>query len=85
MTSDTNNPNTLGATRTIISVDAMGGDLGPAAVVAGISRSARQNPDIGFIVSGDKPALEALFAKKHGLAERCDSPRRRSRHHGCQA
>ncbi len=72
MTSDTNNPTTLGATRTIISVDAMGGDLGPAAVVAGISRSAKQNPDIGFIVSGDKPTLEALFAKKPGLAERCE-------------
>ena len=72
MTSDTNTPNTLGAARTIISVDAMGGDLGPAAVVAGISRSARQNPDIGFIVSGDKPTLEALFAKKRGLAERCE-------------
>ena len=72
MTSDTNTPTTLGATRTIISVDAMGGDLGPAAVVAGISRSARQNPDIGFIVSGDKPTLDALFAKKRDLAERCE-------------
>jgi len=50
----------------------MGGDLGPAAVVAGISRSARQNPGIGFIVSGDKPTLEALFAKKRDLAERCE-------------
>jgi len=72
MTSDTNIPQALGATRTIISVDAMGGDLGPAAVVAGISRSARKNPDIGFIVSGDKPTLEALFAKKGDLAGRCE-------------
>ncbi len=72
MTSDTNTPTSLGATRTVISVDAMGGDLGPAAVVAGISRSARENPDIGFIVSGDKPTLEALFAKKRDLADRCE-------------
>lgn len=72
MTSDTNTPTSLGATRTVISVDAMGGDLGPAAIVAGISRSARENPDIGFIVSGDKPTLEALFAKKRDLADRCE-------------
>ena len=72
MTSDTNTPTTLGATRTIISVDAMGGDLGPAAVVAGISRSAHLNPEIGFIVSGDKPTLESLLTKKSGLAERCE-------------
>jgi len=50
----------------------MGGDLGPAAVVAGISLSARQNPDIGFIVSGDGPALQALFAKNPDLAKRCE-------------
>ena len=72
MTSDTNTPTTLGAARTVISVDAMGGDLGPAAIVAGISRSAAQNPDIGFIVSGDKPTLETLFADKHYLADRCE-------------
>lgn len=71
MTSDTNIPQASDAERTIISVDAMGGDLGPAAVVAGISRSAKQNPDIGFIVSGDKPTLEALFAKTR-VADRCE-------------
>ena len=43
-----------GSERTIISVDAMGGDRGPAAVVAGISRSAKKNPDIGFILHGPK-------------------------------
>ncbi len=53
-----------GAGRTIISVDAMGGDRGPAAVVAGISRSAKVNPDIGFILHGPKSDLEKLVAKK---------------------
>ncbi|WP_428539964.1 phosphate acyltransferase PlsX [Profundibacter sp.] len=72
MTSDTNTPNAQGAGRTIISVDAMGGDLGPAAVVAGISLSARKNPDIGFIVSGDEAALKSLFAKNPDLAKRCE-------------
>ena len=37
---------TAGADRIIISVDAMGGDRGPAAVVAGISMSAKKNPDL---------------------------------------
>ncbi len=72
MTSDTNTPNAPGAGRTIISVDAMGGDLGPAAVVAGISLSARKNPDIGFIVSGDEPTLKSLFAKNPSLADRSE-------------
>jgi len=72
MTADLNTPTAQGAPRTVISIDAMGGDLGPAAIVAGISRSARQNPDIGFIVSGDGPTLKALFAKKRDLAERCE-------------
>lgn len=72
MTSDTNTPTAPGAARTIISIDAMGGDLGPAAIVAGITRSAAKNPDIGFIVSGDAPTLKALFAKNRKLADRCE-------------
>lgn len=61
-----------GAKRTIISVDAMGGDRGPAAVVAGLALSAVKNPDIGFIVHGDKSQLEKLISKKRGLADRCE-------------
>ncbi|WBU60853.1 phosphate acyltransferase PlsX [Paracoccus albus] len=55
----------------VISVDAMGGDHGPAAVVAGIEKSAEKNPDISFIVHGPEPELSRLIAKKRGLAERC--------------
>ena len=51
--------------RTIISVDAMGGDSGPAAVVAGISRSAEINPDLGFILHGPAATLQPLVAKKN--------------------
>lgn len=59
-----------GAGRTIISVDAMGGDRGPAAVVAGIARSAKINPDIGFILHGPKDQLQKLVSKKKSLAGR---------------
>ena len=37
---------TEGPRKTTISVDAMGGDRGPAAVVAGLALSAKANPDI---------------------------------------
>ena len=50
----------------------MGGDRGPAAVVAGLALSADKNPDIGFILHGDKPKLEKLVAKRRGLTEVCE-------------
>ena len=61
-----------GAGRTIISIDAMGGDHGPAAVVAGISRSASKNPDIGFILHGPKAELKRLVARRKILADRVE-------------
>ncbi|KIN64841.1 Phosphate:acyl-ACP acyltransferase PlsX [Sulfitobacter noctilucicola] len=58
--------------RTLISVDAMGGDKGPAAVVAGCSLSARINPDIAFVLHGDSEQLTPLIAKYAELQGRCD-------------
>jgi len=49
----------------------MGGDRGPAAVVAGISKSASKNPDIRFIVHGPQDVLAPLVAKRK-LEELCD-------------
>ena len=54
-----------------MSVEAMGGDLGPAAVVAGIDKSAHKNPDIGFILHGPKSVLEPLVAKRKILSGIC--------------
>lgn len=54
----------------VISVDAMGGDRGPAAVVAGLGISARQNSDIRFALHGDKDVLVPLVARQPGLADR---------------
>ncbi len=65
-------PSAKGAPRTVISVDAMGGDRGPAAVVAGIVASADKNPDIRFIVHGDEEALTGLIARHAGLSDRCE-------------
>ncbi|TCL09694.1 phosphate:acyl-[acyl carrier protein] acyltransferase [Shimia isoporae] len=58
--------------RTVISVDAMGGDRGPAAVVAGISLSAKKNPDIAFILHGPEAKLRRLVAKRRNLEGRVE-------------
>ncbi len=55
----------------VISVDAMGGDNGPTAVVQAMAESASKNPEIGFIVHGDAKVLEPLIASA-GIADRCD-------------
>jgi len=55
----------------VISIDAMGGDRGPAAVVAGMALSANKNTDIRFIVHGDKAVLTPLVAKRKQLAGIC--------------
>ena len=57
--------------RVVISVDAMGGDQGPAAVVTGLQLSARRNPEIAFLLHGDQAVLEPLVRRQRGLAERC--------------
>jgi glycerol-3-phosphate acyltransferase PlsX len=71
MTAQTDQNNAK-ARHTLISVDAMGGDEGPAAVVAGCSLSAKLNSDIGFILYGDAAALTALVAKRPELSGRCE-------------
>jgi len=71
MTAD-RDPSETRADRTIISVDAMGGDMGPATVVAGINKSARKNDDIGFILHGRREVLEPLVARRRTLAGRCE-------------
>lgn len=59
-----------GAPRIVISVDAMGGDNGPAAVVAGLVISARDFPDADFLLHGDEAQLAPLLAKTPQLAAR---------------
>ncbi|WP_116131777.1 phosphate acyltransferase PlsX [Tropicimonas sp. IMCC34043] len=58
------------AGKIVISVDTMGGDHGPTAVVAGCALSAKKNPDIGFILHGPEPVLAPLVARRH-LDGRC--------------
>ncbi len=57
---------------TVLSIDAMGGDRGPAAIVSGMAKSVEKNPDLRFIVHGARPELERLIERRRGLMERCE-------------
>lgn len=62
---------TTGTARPVtISVDAMGGDRGPAAVITGIAKSAERNPDVAFLVHGPAGVLKPLIDKRR-LGGRC--------------
>jgi glycerol-3-phosphate acyltransferase PlsX len=64
------NPGAGNAQTTVISVDAMGGDRGPAAVVAGLGISAAQHSDVSFILHGDQAVLRPLLDRQPGLSGR---------------
>ena len=59
-----------GSSRFVISVDAMGGDRGPAAVVAGLALCAATMPEADFILHGDEAELGRLLARQPGLMGR---------------
>lgn len=63
-------PATDGPRRIVISVDAMGGDRGPAAVVAGLSLSATAHPDVDFILHGNDAELTRLVEREAPLKGR---------------
>ncbi len=60
----------------VISVDAMGGDSGPAPVIAGIQRCSRKNPDLRFLVHGRGSDLEPLVRRRRvgRVVEIVDAP-----------
>lgn len=60
----------LANSRFVVSVDAMGGDKGPATVVAGLVISAARHLDADFIVHGDSAILAPLLAKHSSLTNR---------------
>ena len=60
------------AERTVLSVDAMGGDNGPATVIAGMAASAKKNKDIHFIIHGPEKTLSKLIQRRKILTGRCE-------------
>ena len=57
------------AANQVLSVDAMGGDQGPATVVAGLSKFLHSEPAARAILHGPKTTLEPLLAR-HNIADR---------------
>ena len=57
------------AANKVLSVDAMGGDQGPATVVAGLSKFLSDETDARAILHGPKAELQALIAK-HNFSDR---------------
>lgn len=57
---------------TVLSIDAMGGDHGPGAVVAGLAKAAAQNERLRFILHGREADLRPLVTRKRGLSEICE-------------
>ena len=57
--------------RIVISVDAMGGDRGPVAVIGGLAKAVARNPEVRFILHGPEEELTRLLSKRPEVAARC--------------
>jgi glycerol-3-phosphate acyltransferase PlsX len=56
----------------ILAIDAMGGDSGPASILAGAAIARRRHPDIRFLLYGDEGVLSPLLARHRALAARAE-------------
>ncbi|HRK71700.1 MAG TPA: phosphate acyltransferase PlsX [Micropepsaceae bacterium] len=56
----------------IVSIDAMGGDNAPDAIVAGVALSRERHPYVGFQLHGDPARLQPLVQAKKYLADAKD-------------
>ena len=57
---------------TVISIDAMGGDRGPAPILTGMAHVLSGNPDVRFIVHGDETKLGELLRRRPNLQSHCE-------------
>jgi glycerol-3-phosphate acyltransferase PlsX len=58
------------AVKTVISVDAMGGDLGVSVVIDGMAQAATKTPELSFLVHGDEREITPILAKRKVLTDR---------------
>ncbi|MEM1384853.1 MAG: phosphate acyltransferase PlsX [Pseudomonadota bacterium] len=57
--------------KTVIAIDAMGGDHGPSVVIAGIARALRRRPDLRFLLHGDEGVIAPLLTRRAEVAAAC--------------
>jgi glycerol-3-phosphate acyltransferase PlsX len=55
-----------------IAVDAMGGDTGPAVMIAGAAIALKRNSDLAFLLFGDESAIRAELGRFPELAAVCE-------------
>lgn len=60
------------SSETVISIDVMGGDLGPGPVVAGLDRAARKDPSLNFLLHGNEAEVSRLVARRRRLRDRVE-------------
>ncbi len=56
--------------RTIVSIDAMGGDRGPGPLIEALAELTRRHEGLGAVLHGPEPELAPLLARHPGLAAR---------------
>ncbi|MBL4750836.1 MAG: phosphate acyltransferase PlsX [Amylibacter sp.] len=56
----------------VLSIDAMGGDLGVPVVIAGMHIFSKENQDVKFIIHGDEAQIKPLLAKRSALSKLCE-------------
>ena len=62
----------LSANNLVISIDAMGGDNSPRVVIEGLAIAAKKNPDVRFLLFGDRPKIMASLNNYPQLMKVCD-------------
>lgn len=58
----------MNAGTVVLSIDAMGGDAGPAPVLGGLERALRENERLRFLIHGDEEALDKILKRRKALA-----------------
>ncbi|MBP7253610.1 MAG: phosphate acyltransferase PlsX [Alphaproteobacteria bacterium] len=57
------------ANRTVIALDAMGGDHAPRSVIAGAALAAERHPELDYLIYGDEALVKPLLAQYPQLAK----------------
>jgi len=55
-------------TKTVIAIDAMGGDFGPSVTIAGLARTQNERPHVSFLLFGDETKIKNELNKHKALA-----------------
>jgi glycerol-3-phosphate acyltransferase PlsX len=62
----------VGASGPRIAIDAMGGDTGPAVMVAGAARAFERRGDLTFLLYGDQASIREEIDRHEGFAAACE-------------